>query len=65
MKNSNKTLEKVRVTLGLTAHYALLRAGVDHPTRRQVIDGVCFNTGMEQCQDEAMDRWRRRVEWSL
>ena len=59
MKNSNKTLEKVRVTLGLTAHYALLRAGVDHPTRRQVIDRVCFTTGEEQCQEEARDRWRQ------
>ena len=59
MKNSNKTLEKVRVTLGLTAHYALLRADIDHYARQQVIEGVCFTTGEEQCQEEARDRWRQ------
>ena len=61
----SKVLEAVRWQLGLDTHYALLRVGIDYYARRQVIDGVCFTTGMEQCQEEARDRWRRRVKWSL
>jgi hypothetical protein len=58
----NTVLHKIRMDLCLTAHYALLRAGIDHYARQQVIDRVCFTTGMEHCQEEAMDRWRCKVK---
>jgi hypothetical protein len=60
----SKVLEAVRVTPGLTAHYTLLKNITDenNQLRNQVMIEVCFITGMEQCQEEARDRWGRKVK---